>query len=593
MINQDTFRILHVNLDEGKSRAVEFGDPKLCLGGSGLTAEIFQHYGKPDLPWDDPEQPLIFAIGPLTGFFPLMSKVVMAFKSPYHNEFAESHAGGRMALAMRFTGYDAFVITGRAKKLSCLLVGSRKIEVLDAYYLAGMESSATAKHIRRMVQRHRGRRSIIRIGPAAENGVAYGSINVDTYRHFGRLGGGTAMAAKNLKAIVTVGDGNLDLSDTKVYAKAYDKIYNLVTKTETMKKYHDLGTPENILVLNELKSLPWRNLQATTDPDVEGITGERFAEELLLRKTACSGCPVGCIHIGLLRERFAAQHEFLYRQVNYDYEPIFADGSMLGMVDAWGVLLLLEEIEGLGMDVMSAGVALAWATEAFEKGLITEKETLTPLKFGDPLAYQIALRHLSNRTNDFYRELGKGVTAAAQVYGGADFGCVLGQEMAGYATGEVFYVSQAYGFRHSHLDSGGYAFDQKHVEKDVQAAVDFMVNEETRRLELTSMVSCLFARSVYTPEIIQEALESLGYGGIAQNLSSSARRIQAKRWRIKFDTGYKPENIKIPKRFLEVETWKGKTDPEYLSRITDAYIQKTLELSQADGGATPTTIEVT
>jgi len=42
---------------------------------------------------------------------------------------------------------------------------------------------------------------------------------------------------------------------------------------------------------------------------------------------------------------------------------------------------------------------------------------------------------------------------AAKHYGGEDFACVLGQEMAGYATGEVFFVSQALGLRHSHLDA--------------------------------------------------------------------------------------------------------------------------------------------
>ena len=66
------------------------------------------------------------------------------------------------------------------------------------------------------------------------------------------------------------------------------------------------------------------------------------------------------------------------------------------------------------------------------------------------------------RTNEFYQVLGKGVAAAAAQYGGDDFACVLGQEMAGYVTGEVFFVSQAFGFRHSHLDSAGYGFDQKH-----------------------------------------------------------------------------------------------------------------------------------
>jgi len=53
---------------------------------------------------------------------------------------------------------------------------------------------------------------------------------------------------------------------------------------------------------------------------------------------------------------------------------------------------------------------------------------------------------------------------------GADFACVPGQEMAGYATGELFFASQALGLRHSHLDSAGYSYDQTHKDKDVKKA---------------------------------------------------------------------------------------------------------------------------
>ena len=80
------------------------------------------------------------------------------------------------------------------------------------------------------------------------------------------------------------------------------------------------------------------------------------------------------------------------------------------------------------------------------------------------------MRHLGRGTNDFYRLLAQGAGKAAAHYGGQDYACVLGQEMGGYATGEVFFVSQALGFRHSHLDSGGYSYDQKHDDKDVDQA---------------------------------------------------------------------------------------------------------------------------
>jgi aldehyde:ferredoxin oxidoreductase len=293
-----------------------------------------------------------------------------------------------------------------------------------------------------------------------------------------------------------------------------------------------------------------------------------------MRKNACSGCPVGCIHIALSRQQFADDHEYVFKQVSYDYELIFAQGTMLGLTDAEEIMHILDETESCGLDSMSTGVALAWATEAFEKNLISEKETCVALHFGEVRGYLAALRHLTDGTNEFWRALGKGALHAAGVYGGADFACVLGQEMAGYATGEVFYVAQALGFRHSHLDSGAYSYDQTNKEKDAEKAVRFLVDDERSRVMLTSLVSCLFARKIYSGERVQEALKVLGYDALADELTRAAGAMQSLRWRLKLQTGFVPENVPIPKRFYEVNNWKGQADPVYVDALRSAYAKE-------------------
>ncbi|KPK94624.1 MAG: aldehyde:ferredoxin oxidoreductase [Deltaproteobacteria bacterium SM23_61] len=583
---RDHFRVLKVDLSTGRGQIEEIDGRDLYAGGSGLAAFLFEKYARPDKSWEDPEQPLIFAIGPLTGYFPLMSKVVCAFKSPYHDQYAESHGGGRAALALRFADLDALVITGKAKRPSCLIVGSRKLELKDVHYLWGKSVQRTGQMLRRMVGGS-GHRSILRIGPAGENRSAMACINVDTYRHFGRLGSGAVMGAKNLKASVIVGDESFDLPASKEYAPLFQKIYGQLTETNMMDKYHNLGTPINVAVLNGIQALPCRNLQNTSDPAISGITGETFADRTLLRNTACAGCPVGCIHLGFVREKFSEPNQYLYRQVSYDHEPIFAMGSMLGVLDAFQVLTLLEIAEKVGLDVMSAGVALAWATEAFEKDLLSEKETLIPLRFGDAGTYAQAVKHLGTGANDFYRLLGQGTHKAAQQYGGQDFACVLGQEMGGYATGEVFFISQALGLRHSHLDAGGYSYDQKEKAKDVAKAVEFLVQDEKARVFLTSMVSCLFAREVYKEAVLADCLNAVGYQNLAENLDSVARRVQKMRWQIRMTTGFDPTSAKIPERFKQVVTWKGPLDTNYLDSLQKTYAQKIREMAKLEeGGST-------
>lgn len=580
-VRQD-FRVLVVDLTSRKTHVETLPGRETYLGGSGLAALLFEKYGDPAADWSDPRQPLIFAIGPLTGYYPLMSKTVCGFKSPYHNQYAESHAGGRSALALRFADMDALVVVGRAARPCVLSIGNRHMEIKDAPFLWGKDVFTTGKMLRHMLPGS-GQRSIWRIGPAGENGCAYACINVDTYRHFGRLGSGAVMGVKNLKAIALVGDASFPLPPGKDYAKDFQEVFKLVTETSMMSKYHDLGTAGNVAALNELKSLPWRNLQATTDERIDGISGERFAKDMLLRNAACSGCPVGCIHIGYLREKFMADNRYLYRQVAYDYEPIFALGSMLGMTDGFAVLGLMDAVEREGLDCMSAGVALAWATEALEKGLISQNETMAPLKFGEAGPYKTAIRALGMGANDFYRALAQGAKKAAKIYGGEDFACVLGQEMAGYATGETFFVSEALSFRHSHLDSSAYSADQKKLDKDAPKIVDGFVKDEAGRCVLTSMVGCLFARGVYSNERLALALNALGYQGVAENLGPAGEAIQKLRWRLRLRCGYDPLSASIPKRYSEVITWKGPIDTAYMEDLRQTYARKLLELGQEEG----------
>ncbi len=568
---REQFRVLLVDATCGKGKIVLLDGRNEVAGGSGLAALLYSKYGQPELSWQDESQPLIFAIGPLTGYFPLMSKMVCSFKSNYHGEYTESHAGGRAALSLQFSDLDALVIVGRAKQLSCLSIGANHLELKDATFLRGTDAESSGKLIRRMFKSGSGHRSIMRIGPSGEVGSAMACINVDTYRHFGRMGGGAAMGAKNLKAIVIHGDSDFSIPPGKEYSRLYKDVYQKVTSTEMMRKYHNLGTPANLQGLNDISSLPWRNLQQTNDPGIATITGKSFADQTLLRNGACSGCPVGCIHIGFIREKMEVDNRYHFHQVAYDYEPIFAAGTMLGVTNSFDVLRILDVMEKVGLDAMSGGVALGWATEATEQGLISEKETLIPLSFGDAKGYQQAARHLGRGSNDFYRLLGQGTLKAAAVYGGGDFGCVLGQEMAGYATGELFFAAQTLGFRHSHLDTGAYSYDQKNAEQDVERAVDFLIADEPGRAFLTSMVGCLFARSVYTEEQLAECLQVVGFETLSKTIPKVAEHIRTLRWKVRAQTGFNPDNFTIPKRFYQVKTWKGQIDKNYLDNLKKEY----------------------
>ena len=560
MLNED-IRVLFIDLNTQKLRIEKRADLNEYLGGVGVAMKLFEESFHPELPPLHESQPVVFAIGAISSVFPVMTKTVAVFYSPHTGELGESYAGGRMAFAMMHAGFDAIVLSGKAKKPMYISVRSDNVSFRDARALWGLPSTVIGRVIREL-EPGPGKRSIIRIGPAGENGVTYASVCVDTYRHFGRLGLGASLGSKNVKAMQIFGTNSIPIKDFVSYWKAYREIYKKCTETELMQKYHDLGTSINIEPLNTLGVLPTKNLRQAVFEYGEKISGEQFAENNLVRKMACVGCPVGCIHIGQFRREFDKDgHEYESISVGYDYELIFSLGSFLGIKTTDEILELVDEVEELGMDAMSAGVVLGWATEALQKGLVSEKETIVPLAFGNKANYITALRYIASLENEFYAALAKGVNHASSVYGGKEYAMqIAGNEMAGYHTGYGSLVGMSCGARHSHLCNGGYSVDQGMKTPDIDVLVKKIFAEEVDRCMLNSLVMCLFARKVYDRETILLALHSVGFTLTNDDLTKVAEKIYATKIRIKRAMGFEQEKVVFPKRFFETPSMHGLLD---------------------------------
>ncbi|MFO7154418.1 MAG: aldehyde ferredoxin oxidoreductase N-terminal domain-containing protein [Caldicoprobacter oshimai] len=574
MLGEDFVRVLYIDLENRKADIRERKDLYKYLGGTGVAAKLLEENMKKGLPPLHEEQPLIISIGPLSTIFPVVTKAVATFISPHTGEYGESHAGGRLAMAMRNAGYDAIVITGRAHKPTYLLITDRNIEFKDARAMWGLDIEEVGRVVRER-EPGPGKRSIIRIGRAGENLVTYSCVNVDTYRHFGRLGMGAVFGSKNLKAMIIMGERDLPISNLKEYFKTYQEIYKKATQTDAMAKYHELGTPLNIKVLNAINSLPTKNLLQSTFEHADDISGERFAEKNLIRKVSCTGCPIGCIHIGQFRREFDKGYEYESIAVSYDHELVYALGSLLGIRTSDEVLEIIEEVELAGLDAMTTGVVLAWATEALQKGLITKEDTLADLEFGNTKEYIKAIDYIADRANEFYYTIGNGLNEAVKKYGGQEFALLYGgNEMAGYHTGYGFALGQTVGARHSHLDNAGYSYDQSAKELKDEEIVDYVIKEEKERNVLTSLCICLFARKVYDRPTILKALHSIGIDWTDGDLTRLGNDIFFTKLRIKKELGYSLENYRFPKRVFETPTLWGRMDEERLNRLLRMYIDR-------------------
>lgn len=572
--------VLYIDLDTGDYEIKDRSDLfDKYLGGTGVATQLLLEECPPGTDPFYPDAPIIFSIGPLNTIFPCASKAVAVFKSPMTGEMGESHAGGRLSMAMRFAGYDSIVIKGSAPKPSYLSIHDDNINLKDATSIWNVSSVEVIGKILRNVEPGKGRRSIMRIGAAGVNKVHYASVNVDTYRHFGRLGLGAVFGSKNLKAVVISGTEEVEIPDMAPYRKMYKKLYDAVVDTEVMDKYHDLGTAANINVLNQLKGLPTKNLNQSSFENAENLSGEYLADNLLLRKIACSNCPIGCIHIAMIKTPFQKGHEFEVNHISYDYELIYALGTNLGINRSEDMLRLVDRCELHGLDAISTGGVLAWATESYERDLITPPDTLgIALRWGDTDSYLKAIDKIVEMPNKFYQTLAKGTAAAAAEYGGGDFAVNLGGlEIAGYHTGPASIVGQMVGVRHSHLDNGGYSIDQKASSQQLneEQMVDKLIYEDYWRMINNSLVCCLFARGVYGEQNIVDALASVGIEKTRKELDAMGREIFLAKYEFKKREGFDIDKLTIPGRFFGTISQMGMLKEYTIQQMIKLYREKT------------------
>ncbi len=547
------------------------------IGGTGVAVQLLKEEMNFDCDPLSEENVIVFAVGPFTSAYPLASKTVAMFKSPLTDNLGESHAGGRTATAIANAGYGAIVIKGKSKKPVYVVVHNDKVYFRDARVIWGIADSLIVGRIIAENESGRGIRTVMRIGGAGSNLVRYACVTTETYRHFGRLGLGAVFGSKNLKALVVVGRGSRKIPDRRKFKDVYEEILKLALESDAMKKYHLLGTAVNVNPLNKLGALPTKNLQSTKFENAEEISGEALAEYNLGRRIACSHCPIACIHIAALRIPYENEPYFYKTiMISYDYELIYSLGSMLGIGSRDGLLRLIHKVEVYGLDAMSTGVCLAWATEALERGLISEKETLVKLSFGDVESYLKAVDYIVKQPNEFYKILAQGVEKASEVYGGKEFALAFGKnEMPGYHVGYATHIGYLIGLRHSHLDNAGYSLDQKLKEiPPPQEIVDRLVKEEAWRQVLSSLVVCFFARGVYKPEIVAKAFEALGYETSPEELKMKGEKIYREKLKLKVKMGFDPDSLRLPKRIFETECHHGKLNEEYIKEALRYWKEK-------------------
>jgi aldehyde:ferredoxin oxidoreductase len=376
MIGGTYGKIMHVNLSTGQAQIEHPGDDfyRLLVGGRALVAHLLLRDLPPRTDPLGPDNLLIFAPGVLQGTnLPGAGRHGVGGKSPLTGGLGSSEVGGWWGHEFKRAGLDALVIHGRAPTPVYLWIADGTLEIRPADHLWGQQTAPTQVAIRAELGDDRVR--IAQIGPAGENLVRFAAIMHDINRAAGRNGLGAVMGSKNLKAVAVRGSQEVPIAD-RARVTAVSRWLG--------QNYRDLmawatagiarGTQDGIGRQAPNGGLPTRNFGQPVFEQAELLSGARNYEMFFKDRDTCQGCPVRCKQV--------FEHKDPEPRLSLDpvyggaeYEAMAALGSCCLVSDNLAVLKANELCNAYGLDVISAGVTIAFVMECFEHGLLTTADT--------------------------------------------------------------------------------------------------------------------------------------------------------------------------------------------------------------------------
>ncbi len=372
-------RVLFIDATSGATRVepVSEGQARGLLGGNGFAARLLLDHVPAGIDAFDPANAVVFATGPVTDTtVPGNSRACVAAKSPLTGLFFDSTFGGRFPATMKRTGWDAIVITGRARDPVYVRVTEDGATLQPARDLMGRTTRETVQAI----QEVEGAASdVMAIGPAGERRVRFASMATYWKNRegvAGRGGIGGVLGAKNVKAVSVAGARKTDLADAAALkALIEERREPMTTGTKALSIY---GTPFLVKPINTIGALGAFNLRQETYADALAISGEEMHARYHDRDTTCLKCPVACGKQYEIRDGELAG----LKAKMPEYETIFAFGSMLGNAHAGSLTRANDLCDLLGLDTITMGVTLAFLAEALERGWVSASEVGVPFGWG-------------------------------------------------------------------------------------------------------------------------------------------------------------------------------------------------------------------
>lgn len=343
------------------------------LGGRGLACKLYWQQAQEDTRALEPENPLIFAAGPLAGFARLSgSRCQVCAKSPSATpeRFSYGSMGGSWGPYLRFAGFDAISIRGKAERPVYLFLSAGSCEIRDASHLWGQGTIQSRETLKRELGNSV---RVVAIGPAGENLVCFASLLADDNASVSG-GLGAVMGSKMLKAIVVSGNSRIEPAHP-------DSLRALGDRLQRIRK----------LTPSQVSSIP---------------AGMRA------RRRACHGCIAGCVRSAVelghgRRGKYHCQNSTFYEGRAKTY---YGQRNQVPLEAGW----LCDDY---GLDTLAVEAMVTWLAGCYRAGILTDEQAGMPLSRLGSLDFIESLVRKVSLREGFGETLASGIFKAAEVLG--------------------------------------------------------------------------------------------------------------------------------------------------------------------------------
>jgi aldehyde:ferredoxin oxidoreductase len=288
--------------------------------------------------------------------------------SPVTGAVGEGQVGGDFGPFVKFAGYDAIVIVGKADAPCYLLVDGESTEIRDAAHLTGRSVSEVYGVLNNELKLKGAGVSILQCGPAGERLVRYACLLADRNDAVGRTGMGAVMGSKNLRAIAVrvPRKAKLEIADSEGIRKLAILAGERVKTADFPSTLRAHGTPGVVQFQSEAGNMATHNYTCGQHPNYKDLSGQVFGEKIGAGETTCFGCVVACRK----RVRVDTPYQVTDKLGGPEFETLSTLGSNLDITDATAVAKANEMCNEYGLDTITMGAIAAYVFESMEHNLI-------------------------------------------------------------------------------------------------------------------------------------------------------------------------------------------------------------------------------